>query len=162
MAIIAVLQVRRLRPRGLKQVALKSQVGGGTASWLSYHPFSSSSLQTEPYFIWARVCRGKRVHFVGSFAVRCGCVNKFWPKTCEQCQTDRLRTFLKWRGKSFFLLLILIPDIWNADVMAGALSCILGHEEMLRMKTEHVGMEMGSGFWDDCVDPPHQSWPTFH
>lgn len=29
MAIITILQVRRLRPRGLKQVALKSQVGEG-------------------------------------------------------------------------------------------------------------------------------------
>lgn len=72
--------------------------------------------------------------------------------------SDRsFKNILKVEGQVLFLLLILIPDIWNADVMAGALSCILGHEEMLRMKTEHVGMEIGSGFCDDCVDPPHQS-----
>ena len=70
---------------------------------------------------------------------------------------DCLRTSLKWRDKSFYLLVIFIPDIWNADVMAGALSYILGHEEMLRMKTMHVGMEIGSVFCDECVDPPHQS-----
>lgn len=45
------------------------------------------------------------------------------------------------QGQVLFLSLVLIPDAWNVDVMAGALSGILGLEETLRMKAMYVKTE---------------------
>lgn len=40
-----------------------------------------------------------------------------------------------------FSPLVLIPHAWNADVMAGALSAILGHKETLKVEAVLVKTE---------------------
>ena len=51
------------------------------------------------------------------------------------------KSILKMRGKPFFSSLVLIPDAWNADLMAGVLSATLGHEEPLSMEAMRARTE---------------------
>lgn len=49
-----------------------------------------------------------------------------------------------------------MPDAWNADVMAGALSATLDSEETLKMEGTFCfqNRKLGTGFSDECADLP--------
>ena len=61
--------------------------------------------------------------------------------TYRQSVIRTIKKILKMQGQVLFLSLVLIPDAWNVDVMAGALSGILDLEETLRMKAMYVETE---------------------
>lgn len=97
--------------------------------------------------------------------VKYGYVIKFWPMTYRRtCYKTTFQKILKTKEQvlSSPFLKILFLDTWNAGVMAGALSVTLGNEETLRMESTFCFQDrkVGTGFSDECVDPPYQSRPT--